>query len=324
MNVGPAHMAAMRAIKKALDPDLGQSNLEDLLSVSRGANGGAGTHGPPPGLRGGTSRHSVYGHEVSSRQSTPSTEAGLAVHGTCRDPPGGNLGPVYARFALRLQSLSFVGGERFIEAVREFYDGKSRLIIAFRHPYGDEPQVLTYAMHHGVPREAKRLGTPLSCRPHCSFLHGYEVPLGRVPWSDGSCRARGPCLSTTSAPTGPGSGEYEMLSATASIRSHSRPRARSRTAAKLSRGSSGVPSSSVFRGAEELEKARRSERVLILPVSMHALCTESDLGSWKGSRVIWNPGPPCRVTAGLRRPTFPLPRARAQAQEDRSRVAGPG
>lgn len=188
------------------------------------------------------------------------------------------LGPAYARFALRLVSLSFVGGERFVEAVREFYDGTSRLIIAFRHPYGDEPQVFTYAMHRGIPREAKRLGTPLGCRPHCSFLHGYEVPL----WS-------GPLVRWILPRTGAmpvyhvrtdGAGLRRIRDA---LRDGGHPLAlspegqtsyRSEALPRLERGALQFG----FWCAEELEKAKRSERVLILPVSVHARCVESDLG----------------------------------------------
>jgi len=188
------------------------------------------------------------------------------------------LGPAYARFALKLASLSFIGGERFVEAVREFYDGTSRLIIAFRHPYGDEPQVFTYAMHRGLPREAKRLGTPLGRRPHCSFLHGYEVPL----WSGPLVRwilprvgampvyhVRADAAGLRRIRDVLRDGEHPLALAPegqVSYRSESLPR--------LERGALQLG----FWCAEELETAGRSERVLILPVSVHSRCVESDLG----------------------------------------------
>ena len=188
------------------------------------------------------------------------------------------LGPAYARFALKLASLRFIGGERFVEAVRGFYDGASRLIIAFRHPYGDEPQVFMYAMHRGLPREAKRLGMPLGCRPHCSFLHGYEVPL----WSGPLVRWILPRIGAMPVyhvrADGAGLrrirdalrlGEHPIALAPegqVSYRSESLPR--------LERGALQLG----FWCAEELETAGRSERVLILPVSVHSRCVESDLG----------------------------------------------
>jgi hypothetical protein len=188
-------------------------------------------------------------------------------------------GPVYARLALRMASMRFLGGQRFVESVRDFYDGKVRLIIAFRHPYGDEAQVLMYAMHRGVPREARRLGRPLARRPHCLFLHGYEVPL----WSGGLVRWILP--RSGSMPV------YHVRQDAAglrrireALRDGAHPLAlapegqvsyRSETLPRMERGALQLG----FWCAEELEASHRAERVVVLPVSVHAKYREADAGS---------------------------------------------
>ena len=189
------------------------------------------------------------------------------------------LGPLYVRHALRIRSLSFAEGERFVEAVREFYDGVSRLIIAFRHAYGDEPEVLTYAMHRGLPREAKRSGKPLACRPHCTFLHGYEVPL----WSGPLVRWLLPRIGAMPVyhVRADGSGLRKIRAAVLdgahplALAPEGQVSYRSESLPRLERGALQLG----FWCAEELENAERPERVLILPVSVHSRFNESDIGA---------------------------------------------
>ena len=92
------------------------------------------------------------------------------------------LGPLYMKAALRLDGLELRGAEKLVSAWKDFQDGRARLILAFRHPYGDEPQLFSYLFDLIVPREARRLGTALRRRTHARFVHGYEVPLWSGPF----------------------------------------------------------------------------------------------------------------------------------------------
>jgi hypothetical protein len=94
------------------------------------------------------------------------------------------IGPAYVKAVLGIRGLEFIHGDRLVRAFRDFQARASRLLIAFRHPYGDEPQLLSYAIVDGLPKEARRLSLPLSAKPHAVFIHGYEVPL----WSDAITR----------------------------------------------------------------------------------------------------------------------------------------
>lgn len=92
------------------------------------------------------------------------------------------VSPAYLRFALRFRSVSLLGADRAVEAFRDFQEGRTRLAVAFRHPYGDEPQLMAHALARSVPRAARKSGRPLPSRVHAHFVHGYEVPLWMGPF----------------------------------------------------------------------------------------------------------------------------------------------
>lgn len=82
----------------------------------------------------------------------------------------------YLRLALGFERIELRGGDELARAFAEALSGQRRLILAFRHPYGDEPQLLSWAFLRGVELEARRAGIRLLVRPHAVFVHGYEVP----------------------------------------------------------------------------------------------------------------------------------------------------
>ena len=88
--------------------------------------------------------------------------------------------PLYLR-VLGFRSVEITHVERLIDAYRDFFDKKLRFLIAFRHPYGDEAQLMTYAILKLLERKARMLGEPLERHPHAHFIHGYEVPLWSGP-----------------------------------------------------------------------------------------------------------------------------------------------
>ncbi len=87
------------------------------------------------------------------------------------------IGPFYFKVLLGFDSLEILHPERLVRAYSDFFGRKSRLIVAFRHPYGDEPQLMAYLINKQLPREAARLGVRFPKNPHAHFVHGYEVPL---------------------------------------------------------------------------------------------------------------------------------------------------
>jgi 1-acyl-sn-glycerol-3-phosphate acyltransferase len=87
------------------------------------------------------------------------------------------------RFAARVYLASFVGAAKirletqslFIHAFRRALGGESRCIVAFRHPYGFEPQVLAWFVLYRLRRTAARRGIRLPSSPRLRFIYGYEV-----------------------------------------------------------------------------------------------------------------------------------------------------
>jgi 1-acyl-sn-glycerol-3-phosphate acyltransferase len=97
------------------------------------------------------------------------------------------------RFVARVYLASFIGSAKvklesrslFIHAFRRALEGESRCIVAFRHPYGFEPQVLSWFVLYKLRRTAARRGIRLPSSPRIRFIYGYEVlrwggPLARI------------------------------------------------------------------------------------------------------------------------------------------------
>jgi hypothetical protein len=186
------------------------------------------------------------------------------------------LGKPFARLGLRLRSIEFRRPEILAGAWREFQEGRSRLVIAFRHAYGDEPQLLSLAFAGALRTEARRLGSALPRIPRARFVHGYEVPL----WSGAVTRwilPRSGAMPVYHAKVDRPSlermraalrdGPYPLALAPEGQISY-----RSETLPRIEEGA-------VRLGiwcAEELAAAGRSERVLVLPLSVHYRHDESD------------------------------------------------
>jgi hypothetical protein len=185
------------------------------------------------------------------------------------------IGPIYFKVLLGFDSLEIVHPERLVRAYGDFLDLKSRLIVAFRHPYGDEAQLMAYVMGRQLSREAAKLGVRFPKKPHAHFVHGYEVPL----WAGAFERWILPRVGAVPV--------YHVKFDTASVK-------RIRLLMKdgefplalapegqVSYTSEGLPrieQGTIRIGlwcAEDLAKENRKESVVVLPVSIHHRWPES-------------------------------------------------
>ena len=64
--------------------------------------------------------------------------------------------PGYLRFALKFRGVEIMRPEAVVSALCDFQEKRTRLIVAFRHPYGDEPQLLFHVFEKLIPRHARR------------------------------------------------------------------------------------------------------------------------------------------------------------------------
>lgn len=184
------------------------------------------------------------------------------------------ISPLYIKLVLRFSSIELRGinpqePNTLISNWRDFQDGKTRLILAFRHPYGDEPQLFSYLFDVLLKPQARRSGVLLHGHPHARFIHGYEVAL----WGGSFIRWLLPRIGAVPV--------YHVKLDTASIKNirtiirtgpypialapEGQVSYRSETLPRLETGSAQMG----FWCAEELEKEQREEDVCIVPLSIH-------------------------------------------------------
>jgi hypothetical protein len=179
------------------------------------------------------------------------------------------ISPLYMKVALGFSMVRLVNAERLVRAYADFFQGKTRLLIAFRHPYGDEAQVMAYVIGRLIAKEAKARGIELPLKPHAHFVHGYEVPL----WAGAFERwllprvgalpvyhAKFDSLSIKSIRSLMKDGQYPIALAPEGQVSYS-----SEEPPRLESGASRI----CLWCAEDLHKEGRSEDVVILPISIH-------------------------------------------------------
>ena len=176
---------------------------------------------------------------------------------------------VYLRTVLGFERVELRGGERLVGLFRRALAGELRLILAFRHPYGDEPQLLGWVFGRGVEKEARRLGTRLPRLSHAVFVHGYEVPRwggafvrwilprsGAMPVHHSKLDSAGMARIRAAIEDGP----YPLALAPEGQVSYT-----SDDVPRLEAGAIRLG----FQSADRLDKAGRTEHVELLPISVH-------------------------------------------------------
>lgn len=232
-----------------------------IVGMSNISSGGIGReHRPPAG--------------ATRRRELPEPKVSLRVLAALRALAG-----PYGRMGLKLDGIEFRHADRLLKALADFREGRSRLIIAFRHPYGDEPQVLSLALSSALAKEARRLGAPDPGQVHVRFVHGYEVPM----WSGPLVRWILPRFGAM--PVYHARLDHASMERIRSVlRDDTYPLAlapegqssyRSETVPRLERGTARL----AFWCAGELRKLGRRERVEILPISVNCRFRESDIGA---------------------------------------------
>ena len=159
--------------------------------------------------------------------------------------------------------------ERMVDSWHAFNAGKIRLLVGFRHAYGDDPQMMVYTIHKALPRYAKKIGQPLRGLTHVHFVYGAEVPL----WSGSFVRwvlpKAGALPVNHVKMDSPGMnrirnvlshGNYPLALAPEGHVTHS-----SETVEELESGTARF----CFWCMEDLERENRKEDMVFLPVSIH-------------------------------------------------------
>lgn len=183
----------------------------------------------------------------------------------------------YLRFVLSFTETQILMPEKIIKEIRDFQSSQSRLIVALRHPYGDEPQLMFHVFENMIPRLARKLDMPLLCNPNLRLLHDYAVPLwsnaiirfllpraGAMPVYHVKCDTGG--LSRIRAALKDGNSPIG-LAPEGQISYHSE------TLPRIEFGTVRMG----FWCASDLERAGRTDEVRILPLSIHYQYDKRDI-----------------------------------------------
>lgn len=87
------------------------------------------------------------------------------------------LAPWYIKTVAQISHSELENGSALVDALHDFYADKTRLVLAFRHPSTDDPQLLYKVTCYDAFKLAKAQGRPLPVRPHLHFLYDRGVPL---------------------------------------------------------------------------------------------------------------------------------------------------
>jgi hypothetical protein len=175
----------------------------------------------------------------------------------------------YLSLVLGYRAVEIREAGRLVEAFVAHFSGRARSILAFRHPYGDEAQLMGWVFLRGVAREARKLGTRLPYPPHALFVHGYEVPrwggallrwllprVGAMPVHHAKMDSAGMARIRDAIVTGP----YPLALAPEGQVSYA-----SEWLPRLEQGTVRLG----MAAADELDRGGRPEPVQVIPISIH-------------------------------------------------------
>jgi hypothetical protein len=90
--------------------------------------------------------------------------------------------PSWLRLGTNVGELEAEHVERLVELYREFDAGKVRFMLAFRHPTANDPFCLAYLLARHVPATAKRMGVELRQPVHMHFIYDRGIPIWAGKW----------------------------------------------------------------------------------------------------------------------------------------------
>ncbi|MBE0601668.1 MAG: hypothetical protein IH607_07755, partial [Firmicutes bacterium] len=189
---------------------------------------------------------------------------------------GRHLFYLYLRWALKFRKIEIMNPEIVVDALRAFQAGETRLIVAFRHPYGDEPQLLFHVFEKLAPRYARRLHKPLRHSPGVRPVHDYAVSL----WGDAVIRFILPRVGAV--PVYHVKYDRESVQAIRSVMKDGQSPLGIAPEGQISYHSQTLPRIEQgtvrmgFWAVNDLDKAGRSEHVTVLPLSVHYCYFERD------------------------------------------------
>jgi hypothetical protein len=178
------------------------------------------------------------------------------------------LTPFWLRWQCGIKQIETRYIDRLVEATKKFQDGKSRYMLAFRHPTTDDPFAMLYLLAYAVPEQAREMGIKLTTQPHSGFVYDRGISL----WAGDYINWLFPALGGISIFRGkldrPALNLMRQQITNGSFPLSMAPEGgtngKSETVAELEPGIAQIG----FWAAEDLQKEGRTEELLIIPVGI--------------------------------------------------------
>jgi 1-acyl-sn-glycerol-3-phosphate acyltransferase len=194
------------------------------------------------------------------------------------------LGRIYLFIALGIARIVLRNGRPLFEVFERALAGKSRCILAVRHPNGGEAQLILWFMVYKLRCAARRSGVKFSRRPHIFFVYGYEVArwggriarwvmprMGAMPVHHAKIDSTGMTRIINTVVEG----HYPLAIAPEGQVSYT-----TESIPRLEKGTVRIG----FNAAERLEKQNKKIPVEILPISVHF--RYGSMGRWSLNKLI--------------------------------------
>ncbi|HEY9801646.1 MAG TPA: 1-acyl-sn-glycerol-3-phosphate acyltransferase [Leptolyngbyaceae cyanobacterium] len=176
--------------------------------------------------------------------------------------------PTWIRTQTAINHIEAENVEVLLRLYRQFQKKKIRFLLAFRHPQTDDPFSLVYMLSQIVPRVARQQSITLESPIHAHFIYDRGIPLwagGYVGWLASQLggtpiqRGKADWTGLRSARDLFANGKFPMAAAPEG--------ATNGLSEKMSPLEPGIAQMG-FWCAEDLQKAGRTEQVLIVPVGI--------------------------------------------------------
>ncbi|MEM0979564.1 MAG: 1-acyl-sn-glycerol-3-phosphate acyltransferase [Cyanobacteria bacterium P01_H01_bin.58] len=85
--------------------------------------------------------------------------------------------PFWMRWRSSVKQVDIQGAETLVELFHQFRAGQVRFLIAFRHPSPDDAYCLMNLLWHQLPGIAQKMGQPFTEIPHAHFIYDRGIPI---------------------------------------------------------------------------------------------------------------------------------------------------
>ena len=92
-----------------------------------------------------------------------------------------SLVPFWLRYSQGIPEVRVDNAEELIELYRQFHQGKTRFLLAFRHPSTIDPPCISQLLWNLLPQIAQKSGKPLNFPVHTHFIYDRGIPLWAGP-----------------------------------------------------------------------------------------------------------------------------------------------